>query len=107
MLLLLTNVPRGHLYAQGGAKLALDGTQATAVLPAGPVADIPVSGRVTDENGASLPGVTVLVKGTTNGTATDADGRYKLTAPDNGTLVFSFIGYATQEVPVGDGQRWT
>jgi hypothetical protein len=92
------------LYAQGGTRPALDGTQATAALPApaaGPVADIPVSGRVTDENGGGLPGVSVLIKGTTNGTATDAEGRFKLTAPDNGTLVFSFIGYTTQEVSVG------
>ncbi|HEX8532336.1 MAG TPA: SusC/RagA family TonB-linked outer membrane protein, partial [Cytophagales bacterium] len=103
MLLLFTNVPRGHLYAQGGATLALGGTQAAAALPtpARPVADIPVSGRVTDENGSALPGVSVLVKGTTNGTATDAEGRYKLTAPDNGTLVFSFIGYTAQERAIG------
>ncbi len=103
MLLLLTNVPRGHLYAQAPAPLALqqDKTAATpaTALP-GPVADIPVSGRVTDENGGGLPGVSVLVKGTTNGTATDADGRFKLTAPDNGTLVISFIGYTTQEIPI-------
>ncbi len=102
MLLLFTNVPRGHLYAQGGATLALGSTQATAALPvpAGPVADIPVSGRVTGEDGGGLPGVSVLVKGTTNGTATDVDGRFKLTAPDNGTLVVSFIGYVTQEIPI-------
>jgi TonB-linked SusC/RagA family outer membrane protein len=99
MLLLFTNVPRGHLYAQGGAALALGGTQATAA-PAGPVADIPVSGTVTADDGSGLPGVSVLVKGTTNGTATDAEGRFKLTVPDNGTLVFSFIGYTTQEVPI-------
>ncbi len=102
MLLLLTTVPRGHLYAQTPAPLALQGGKAAppAAVP-GPVADIPVSGRVTAEDGSSLPGVSVLVKGTTNGTATDADGRFKLTAPDNGTLVFSFIGYTTQEVPIG------
>ncbi len=94
--------PGRSLYAQtlpaGPADLA-----ATARLqtPAA-VADIPVSGRVTDDNGGGIPGVSVLVKGTTNGTTTDEDGRYKLTAPDNATLVFSFIGYVTEEVAVGN-----
>ncbi|CAA9251757.1 MAG: Outer membrane TonB-dependent transporter, utilization system for glycans and polysaccharides (PUL), SusC family [uncultured Cytophagales bacterium] len=101
MLLLLTAVPRGHLYAQTPVALALQQDQAAAPPASGTaVADIPVSGRITGEDGGGLPGVTVLVKGTTNGTATDADGRFKLTAPDNGTLVISFIGYTTQEVPI-------
>ncbi|WP_210520036.1 SusC/RagA family TonB-linked outer membrane protein [Hymenobacter terricola] len=64
-------------------------------------ADAPVTGRITDENGAGIPGVTVLVKGTTKGTQTDADGRYSLEAPADATLVFSFVGYKTQEVAVG------
>jgi TonB-dependent starch-binding outer membrane protein SusC len=62
-----------------------------------------VSGAVTDEAGEPLPGVTVLVKGTTQGTVTNADGNYSLTnIPDNATLVFSFVGMLTQEVEVGD-----
>jgi TonB-dependent SusC/RagA subfamily outer membrane receptor len=62
-----------------------------------------VTGRVTDEAGAGLPGVTVLVKGTTTGTATDAEGNYTITAPDpNGTLTFSYIGYVTQDVPISN-----
>ncbi len=61
-----------------------------------------VTGRVTDENGGGFPGVNVLVKGTTTGTSTDTDGRYSLTVPDeNAILVFSFIGYTSQEVSVG------
>lgn len=57
-----------------------------------------ISGRVTSPAGDPLPGVTVLLKGTTNGTATDVDGRYALSVPEaNGTLVFSFIGYTTIE----------
>ena len=64
-------------------------------------ADTPVTGRITDENGSGIPGVTVLVKGTTNGTQTDSDGRYSIVAPGNATLVFSFVGYATQQVAVG------
>ena len=59
-----------------------------------------VSGRVVDEKGAGLPGVNVLVKGTSTGTQTDADGRYAFTVPDDATLVFSFVGYAPQEIAV-------
>jgi hypothetical protein len=63
--------------------------------------DIRVSGRVTGTNGEGLPGVTVLVKGTTNGTATDANGQFSLSVPENSTLVFSSVGFVRQEVPVG------
>jgi TonB-linked SusC/RagA family outer membrane protein len=62
----------------------------------------PISGRIVDEKGAGLPGVNVIVKGTTTGTQTDADGRYTIQAPDGATLVFSFVGYASQEVAVGN-----
>jgi TonB-linked SusC/RagA family outer membrane protein len=61
----------------------------------------PVTGRIVDEKGAGLPGVNVIVKGTSTGTQTNADGRYTIDAPDGATLVFSFVGYATQEVAVG------
>ena len=58
----------------------------------------PITGKVTSSAGEPLPGVTVLLKGTNNGTATDANGNYSLSVPENGgTLVFSFIGYTTQE----------
>ncbi len=61
-----------------------------------------VSGRVIDEAGVAVPGVNVLVKGTALGTSTDADGKYSLSVQDeSAVLVFSFIGYATQEVAVG------
>ena len=60
-----------------------------------------VTGRVVDEKGAGVPGVNVLVKGTSTGTQTDADGRYSFTVPDDATLVFSFVGYTSQEVAVG------
>ncbi len=62
-----------------------------------------VSGTVTDQSGQPLPGVTVVVKGTTQGTVTNADGNYSLiNIPGNATLVFSFVGMLTQEVVVGD-----
>jgi TonB-linked SusC/RagA family outer membrane protein len=62
----------------------------------------PVTGRIVDEKGAGLPGVNVLVKGTNVGTATNADGRYTIEAPAGATLVFSYVGYTSQEVVVGD-----
>lgn len=65
-----------------------------------------VSGRVTDAtDGLPLPGVNVVVKGTTNGTVTDTDGRYSLNVPgSSGVLIFSFIGLVTQEVEIGGRQ---
>lgn len=62
-----------------------------------------VSGKVTSiEDGTALPGVNVVLKGTTTGTVTDVDGNYKLTLPtENGTLIFSFIGLVTEEINVG------
>ncbi|WP_028665272.1 SusC/RagA family TonB-linked outer membrane protein [Runella zeae] len=62
-----------------------------------------VSGRITAaENGESLPGVSILVKGTNQGTTTDNDGKYTLKLPNNNaTLVVSFIGYLKQEIAVG------
>jgi len=61
-----------------------------------------VTGKVTSsEDGSGIPGVNVVVKGTVNGTTTDADGNYRLSVPENATLAFSFIGLATEEVAVG------
>ncbi|WP_172594540.1 SusC/RagA family TonB-linked outer membrane protein [Mariniphaga sediminis] len=60
----------------------------------------PVTGVVTEENGTPLPGVSIIQKGTTNGTVTDADGKYTVEAPQGSTLVFSFIGFTTKEVTV-------
>lgn len=62
-----------------------------------------MSGQVTSsDDGTTLPGVSIQVKGTTRGTTTDAEGRYRISVPPNSRLVFSFIGYGTQEVPVGN-----
>ena len=61
-----------------------------------------LSGRVTDENGDPMPGVYVAVKGTQNATSTDADGNFTLrTNATSGTLVFSMMGMAEQEIPIG------
>jgi len=61
-----------------------------------------VSGKVTDSTGGSLPGVSVVVKGTTTGVITDMDGKYALLKiPENAILQFSFVGMKTQEISVG------
>jgi len=59
-----------------------------------------VSGTVKDDQGATLPGVTITVKGTTNAATTDVNGKYSISVPGNGTLVFSFIGLNSQEISV-------
>ncbi|SOD92968.1 TonB-linked outer membrane protein, SusC/RagA family [Spirosoma fluviale] len=62
-----------------------------------------VAGIVLDENGAGLPGVSVVIKEAQKGTTTGADGRFSLDIPDeNAVLVFSFVGYKRQEVTVGN-----
>lgn len=63
--------------------------------------DVSVSGRVTTPAGEGLPGVSVVVKGTSIGTSTNADGQYTLSVPENSTLVFSYVGYLAQERAVG------
>jgi hypothetical protein len=61
-----------------------------------------VTGKVTDSSGATLPGVSVVVKGTTLGVITDANGKYSISnVPENATLHFSFVGMKTQEAMVG------
>lgn len=62
-----------------------------------------VTGKVTDPDGAPIPGVNILVKGTTIGTTTDVNGEYALSLQgENQVLVFSFIGYASQEISVNN-----
>lgn len=67
-----------------------------------------VTGVVSDGTGSKLPGVTVMVKGTTNGTVTDIDGSFTLKVQDNArTLVFSFVGMENQEVELGSQSSFT
>ena len=62
-----------------------------------------ITGRVTDsDNGEPLPSVTVAIKGTTNGTITDTEGNYSIQVKSGDVLVFSFIGFTTQEVVISD-----
>jgi TonB-linked SusC/RagA family outer membrane protein len=64
--------------------------------------DIKVSGKVTDEKGVVLPGVSIVVKGKQLGTTTDAEGHFTMSIPDaKAVLIFSFVGFHKQEIPVG------
>jgi TonB-linked SusC/RagA family outer membrane protein len=86
------------LFSSGIQALALPGLDFR-----GNVNNIPlqVSGKVTDMNGEALPGVTVIIKGTANGTTTDNEGKYSLSnVPENAILGFSFVGMVSQEIPV-------
>jgi TonB-linked SusC/RagA family outer membrane protein len=65
---------------------------------------MPVSGTVTDENNLPIAGASVHIKNSTTGTVTDAEGKYTLNVDKGTVLVFSFIGYITQEITVGNGQ---
>ncbi|GAB3911426.1 TonB-dependent receptor [Larkinella knui] len=67
------------------------------------VVDESISGKITDEKGEGLPGVSLIVKGTTRGTTTDNNGQYKLTVPDGkAVLIVSFVGYQRQEITINN-----
>ncbi|MBD2702071.1 TonB-dependent receptor [Spirosoma sp. BT702] len=67
------------------------------------ITDVSVSGTVQDEKGIGLPGVSIVLKGTNRGSTTDAQGTYRIDVPDaSAVLIFSFVGYRSQEVLVGN-----
>ena len=83
------------------ATATADATPAPATTKS--VADKVINGIVRSETGEGLPGVSVVVKNTTRGTTTDAEGKYRLNVPDESTtLVFSFVGYQNQEATIGN-----
>ena len=60
-----------------------------------------VTGKVTAEDGSTLPGVTVSIKGTNKGANTDANGNFRISVPSNSRLLFSYVGFTTQEINIG------
>lgn len=74
--------------------------ETTSVLQVTPAYDREIHGQVTNTRGEPLSGVSITLKGTTTGTTTDAMGKYSFNVPENATLVFSFIGFRTQELAV-------
>ncbi len=86
----------GVSYKIDGRQIVLSGSKTNAIQQ-----QKVVTGKITDSTGQPLPGVTVVVKGTTQGIITDFDGKYSLpNVSSNATLVFSFVGMKTQEVSV-------
>ncbi len=82
--------------------MLLNGVKNLSIHP-GSTKAVTVTGRVISENQEPIPGVNVLLKGTTTGTTTNGDGHYSLEIPDHsGTLIFSYIGYLTEEVPISN-----
>ncbi len=70
------------------------------------VPDRLITGTITDENGQGLPGVSIVLKGTQRGTTSEVDGKYSINLPDGpATLIFSFVGYVSQEIAVGNQSR--
>jgi hypothetical protein len=80
----------------GGARYSLPSGKKIA----GAKAAATVTGKVISSQGESLVGVNSVVKGTSTGTITDADGKYSISVPENSILVFSFIGFNTEEISV-------
>src|SRR5687768_10339802 len=91
------------LWRAGGSLLLFLAIAITSPALASENFVLQITGTVTSERNEPLPGVTVVVQGTSIGTFTDAEGRYTLEIPDenaNGVLVFSFVGFLTQEIPI-------
>lgn len=92
------NVNPSHAFSKSTAKEVFSETKAPFLHVISVVQ--PISGTVTDETGAALPGATVVVKGTTNGTITDADGKFVIDADVDDILEISYVGYFAKEVSV-------
>lgn len=96
MLLMSQTISNAQMMARATPESRLNISSTDRQIPARPV-----KGKVTDEKGDALPGVSVLVKGTSTGTVTDNSGNFTVSVPnDQATLVFSFIGYVSREVAV-------
>ncbi len=66
------------------------------------IEQVTITGQITDETGATLPGAAIIEKSTSNGTTTDVDGKFRLSVPGDATLVITFVGYEPMEVPVNN-----
>jgi TonB-linked SusC/RagA family outer membrane protein len=99
------NQPISSALPGAGAAASQTSAYHASPLARNTLADVTITGKVTDEKGEPLPGVTVVLKGTTNGTTSSVNGTYSLTLPAaSGALIFSYIGYQTREVALTSGQ---
>lgn len=90
----------GTLVNEANQGKSVPADKQTGILPSKKAATV-VTGKVTDTKGNAIPGVTVLLKGTSKGTVTDLNGNFKISVPDNNSiLVFKFVGYLSQEISV-------
>lgn len=97
----ISYVIRNNFILLQKAQDPVSATLQPSLLAKAELPDTAITGAVHDEQGQPLPGVSVLLKGTTVGTVTDASGNYSIQAPDtHGTLVFSYVGFETKEVPM-------
>lgn len=97
-----TTSPKGSKQA-AEQLLALNTPSLARVAVKATTADIRVTGQVVDEKGNSLPGVSVVIKGSTKGSTTDEQGNFQIVVPNpQTTLVFSFVGYQSKEIVVGN-----
>lgn len=88
------------LLEKKGLKFMREGDHISVKMAENAYDKIDITGRVTDENGAPMPGATILIKGTNVGTVTDNDGYYRIHAEEKGVLIFSMLGYQNQEVNI-------
>ena len=84
---------------------ANDNLVAVKLTDSEPIQSLEIKGTVTDEDGSLLPGVNILIEGTSNGTQSDFDGNYIINAEKGAVLVFSFVGMETKKVTVGDSNE--
>lgn len=91
------------IFSNSNVIYAMEGSNIMLMIKSDTGQQKSVSGKVTDSSGASLPGVSVVVKGTTTGTLTDPNGNYSISnIPANATLQFSFVGMKMQEIAIGN-----
>ncbi|EPR71797.1 carboxypeptidase-like regulatory domain-containing protein [Cyclobacterium qasimii] len=100
---LIGDSPTDHIYTKGNhLNQPHNNLEKTLIQPSETMMDVSVSGTVLDQAGDPIPGVTISVAGAGIGTATDLDGKYTISVPEGSTLVFSFIGFESQRILVGD-----
>lgn len=107
LFLLLTTLVSG--LGQVPSQAATNPLSRAVLSPRATLIDRLLTGTVKDESGEQLPGVSVTVKGTSKGTTTDANGQFQLSVPDGNSmiLVFSYVGFQSQEINVGNNQAQT
>lgn len=101
--LLLIGIGLSQVYANSAyTHPKFDNSNETILSSTAKLQETTITGKVTNSYGVPLPGANVIVKGTSRGTQTDIDGNYTITVDANSTLVFSYIGFTTQEVVISD-----